>query len=319
MVFPIRSHLVIAHAERRAQPFGNGRQILTQGHVCPQAECMAFRIAPSLHQRYRVGSTAPGGVTSPQSVFRADRESGGRSGIQLAYQVVAAQSRTAELVQGSHDVHLQFGSRSNVNVQVASQVGFRILFLCRKSFRRIGVGIETASVLQVKHREVAQLGRTAAESQRSDIRLAPVTVNLVPPVDIRVVVRILSALEGIQFVLRIACRKPVVCPCLVHGHRIGIGIGHFRDTVLISESMIIRESDVAGFVFASLGHNVEHTVDTLVAIEGDGSGITQHRNRFNFFGRQVAQHIVGVVTLQSVNHYKDSVVSVQRLLSADEH
>ena len=161
--------------------------------------------------------------------------------------------------------------------------------------------------------------RASPEGQGSDVGGSPVAEDFVLPVHVGIEVRILAGAEGFQLVGRVAGGASVVGQRLVHGQGVGVGVGHFGHVRLVVESVVVGEADLAALVLAPLGDDVHHAVDAPVAIESHGCGIAQDADRLHFFGRDVVEGTIGVVTLQTVHHEQDAVVAVERLASSDVH
>ena len=246
---------------------------------------MQFVVGSTGGLGHGVVDTTEGGTTAPNAILVGDGECTGRQTIDHIPEVslgcrggAADRGRTARtrhLAKHTQHVDLQQGRRGEVDVNVGAQVAAYILVL-----RGIAVGgiwrlDESLVGEDVQHGEIAELLTTAAELHVDFVGSAALAEGLVHPVDVGVLVGILSALEGSQLFSRVAGTGSLVGIGLVDGTGKGGAIDKLRTVALEVEQVVVADTDVLRVILTTLGGDQDSTVGALVAIECHGGSVLQ--------------------------------------------
>ena len=308
-LLPVVSVVVITETQGGTQPLGNDVQPLLVLQVRIERTPVVAAVSRSSDIGHRV-VIGPLRVTAPVSVGGFHGE--GRRGnlVDSRHQVVGSETgRPAALEEDSGDVEREFRRGREVEVDVRTDIPLRV-FQLRGVVVRLGVVEESVGTVEVEHRIVAQLRVTTPETQVIGLREGHLAQGLLLPVDIGIDVGIGVVLEGIHFVGIVVGRESVVGAGLVERIGVGVRIDHLGQTECRIKATVVTHLDIEFLRGSALGFHVDHAVDRLEAVPGNGRGILEDRHRLDFVERE---RIDG--TLESVDQNQDVVVR-QRVLAA---
>ena len=131
-------------------------------------------------------------------------------------------------------------------------------------------------------------------------------VDFIPPINIRIIRRIFSAAERIQFVGIVTKRKAVIRKRLVERTGIGKGIGKFRCAKLRADAVLIADThfQLAGRSPPRGDHH--DPVRTAHTVECNRCGVLQHDDRFDLLYRKILK-----IPRETIDKYQRSL-SVNR-------
>ena len=175
-------------------------------------------------------------------------------------------TRATHLAQYTEKVDLQVGCRSEVDIEIGTQVTTHILILSAVALILREILDEALIREQVHHGEIAETLTTAFELNGILIGYTMMTEGLIDPVGAGILIRIGAILIGSQFVGTITHTKTFVGPCLVHSVGIGKAIDELGTVGLIVNQMVVVDADAAAIILTALSGNLNSTIGTLVTI-----------------------------------------------------
>ena len=208
-------------------------------------------------------------------------------------------TRTRHLAQHAQHVHLQHGSRREVDIQVGAQVAANILVLCGITVGSIIILDESLVGEQVQHREIAEALTTATKLHTDLVGRTILAESLIHPVHIRILIRIAAAPEGVHLFRRIAGSRTLISQSLVHSTGEGGTIDKLRTVSLEVKQVVVGDTNVLTVVLTAFRGDEDGTIRTLIAIERYSGSIFQNADVIDLLGIDEAE-----VALHTIDQYQ---------------
>ena len=266
-------------------------QVLTQGHIGQHLGLGILVITGFLEQGNRVHST-PDGASAVDTVGLLDGEGGAGQGVQNVLDPVRVAAHGVGLValfQAGHHTQLHGGVVGDVHVYVCADTKTVVVGIGVVAVIAGGLLVQGVVLHIVDSRKVTEIAVTATERKHGAMVVAVIPVNLIPPVYIRIGIRMRTGIEGIELILIVHGSQAIQGTGLVHFIGIGVSVGEFRSPENGGQTIMVLGRHLKGRSFTALGCNHNYAITALYTVESSRYGVLENRDGFNFLGRDIAQ------------------------------
>ena len=217
-----------------------------------------------LHHGHRVDVAVQGG-SAVHAVRLHHREGGGGQGVERALDAAGIVTLVEFREAGLHaDLH-QCGRR-DVHVHVRADAQAVVIVV--RVVAVVGGSLPVQEVLlQVVDRgEIPEVAVAALEGELGLVVVAMVAEHLVPPVDVRIGVRILAAVQGEELRIVVLGGQAVQRAGLVHQETVGVGVGELGRAEHGLQAVLILGRHLERGILAALGRDGNDAVAALDAV-----------------------------------------------------
>ena len=145
-------------------------------------------------------------------------------------------------------------------------------------------------LLQIFHSsEIAEIAVTAHKGEFSLVVVSVVTVYFVPPVHVRICVRILATVQGEQFGIVVLDWQSVQSTGLVHEETIGISVRKFRGAKHSLIAVLVLCSHLQRRILSAFGSDGDNSVAAFHTVQSGSDRILEDFNLLDLDTVKVVQ------------------------------